>query len=273
MNVENLNYSKNLYYYKVPVHFKNAQNCNTISQINNNLPETNQGKKSKINGKKIALIALGLGAVAAGILLFKKWNAKPVKELAEHIDFIKADNIDDAIKFAKDTLGVKLNVNGQLKTANWINESLVNLSNKAKGKVLLPKEIQVTKLINGFSGKYNPFTRTVKLSANKFGTAFERDFEKVKELGWLKGQLEVLYHEIGHGIHLTKSNMFNEFIGTSKIKILISPCKQELEKHLGGSYYTRCEGEAFPQLFAKKMSDGKLPDYAEKIWRSIGGMY
>ena len=232
-----------------------------------------QEPKSDISAKKIAGYALGLGAIAAGIILFKKWNPKPVKELAQHIDFVKADNIESAIKFAQENFGVKLRVNGQLKTANWINESLVNLSNKTKGKVLLPKEIKICKLSDNLHGKYNPFTRTVKLAENYFGKAFERDFEKVKDMGLLSERLITLYHEIGHGIHLTTSNILNEVFGTSRYKKIISGCRDDLAQYLGGKYFTRCEGEAYAQIFAKKMAEGKLPDSVEKVWQKIGGKY
>ena len=232
-----------------------------------------QEPKSNISAKKIARIAFGLSMLAAGIILFKKWNPKPVKELAQHIDFVKADNVESAIKFAQENFGVKLRVNGQLKTANWINESLVNLSNKTKGKVLLPKEIKICKLPAKIQGKYNPFTRTVKLGENCFGNAFERDFEKVKDLGLLSERLVTLYHEIGHGIHLTTSNIINEVFGTSGYKKIISGCRDDLTQYLGGKYFTRCEGEAYAQIFGKKMAEGKLPDFVEKVWQKIGGKY
>lgn len=253
----------------------NNQKTNYIDyqKSNINFGTKQQEQKSNISAKKIAGIALGLGAIAAGIILFKKWNPKPVKELAQHIDFVKADNIESAIKFAQENFGVKLEVNGQLKTANWINESLVNLLNKTKGKVLLPKEIRICKLPNGLQGKYNPFTRTVKLAENYFGRAFEKDFEKLKDIGLLSERLVTLYHEIGHGIHLTTSNILNEIFGTSKYKKIISGCRDNLSQYLGGEYFVRCEGETFAQLFGKKMAEGNLPDFAANIWEKIGGKY
>ena len=242
-------------------------------QYNSISAGTPQEKKSNISAKRLAGIALGIGAIAAGTILFKKWNPKPIKVLAEHIDFIKADTIEDALKFAQNNFGVKLNVNGQLKTANWINESLVNLSNKTKGKVLLPKEIKICKLRKGVQGRYNPFTRTVSLAEYYFGSAFEKDFDIVKKHGYLPERLLNLYHEIGHGIHLTGSNIFNELIGTSGFKKKISACPNDLTEFIGGKYFTRCEGETYAQLFGKKMAEGKLPDYAEDLWRKIGGKY
>ena len=273
MSVDGICYNKYLYN-NILLNTKNKHYNNTIYQNNNISFGSNQEKSPKRNTKTIIGLISGLGAITVGVLLFKKWNPKPVKELAEHIDFVKADKIEDAVKFAKDNLGVKLNVGGQLKTANWINEALVNLSNKTKGKVLLPKEIKIHKFwYEKLNGRYNPFTRTVQLSKNYFGEAFEKDFEKVKRLGYLDNRLLTLYHEIGHGIHLTVSNIFNELFGSSKFKKIISPVKDDLTNYLGGKYYTKCEGETFAHIFGKKMRGEKLPEYVEKIWERIGGKY
>jgi len=76
--------------------------------------------KSTQNETKETLLTLGaiasIGLVTAGVL-FKRLNPKSVKQLTGNIQSIKTNN-----------------------------ESLVNLSNKANGKVLLPKSIEVCKL-------------------------------------------------------------------------------------------------------------------------------
>ena len=238
------------------------------------LIKPNQNKTNKILSTLGVIASIGIGLVTAGVV-FKRWNPKPIKQLAENIQFVKADKIEDAIKFAQENLGVKLDVNGQLKTANWINESLVNLSNKAKGKVLLPKSIKICKLPKGLAGRYKPFSRTVKLSENSFGTYFERDFEKVQKMGNLQDRLETLYHEIGHGVHLTKSNIFNAIFGTPKFNKTINPYKDELIDFLGQGridpkHYISSEGETFSQLFALKMTGQPFSNNVEKVCQSLG---
>ena len=250
----------------------NKTNCN------NNLEKTpikDEFKKTGISAtKKIAGSILGFGVITAGVLLFKRLNPTPVKQLAEHIQFVRADKIEDAIKFAQENLGVKLDIKGQLKTANWINESLVNLVNKTKGKVLLPKTIKICKLSKHLAGRYSPFSRTVKLSEQSFGTFFERDFEKVKKMGYLQDRLITLYQEIGHGVHLTKSNIFNAIFRTPKFNKIINQYKNELETFLGShtidsKHFISSEGETFSQLFAFKMAGVTFPSNIEKIWKSL----
>ena len=262
------------------VGYKNSQinNYNNSNQYhiytkNNTSFQSKENEKPKFSVSKIAGFVLGLSTIAIGTILFKKWNPKPIKELAQHIDFVKADKIEDAIKFAQENLGVKLEVNGQLKTANWINESLVNLSNKTKGKVLLPRKIKICKLPKMINGKYNPFTKTVNLAEYSFGTSFERDFEKVKKIGLLEERLVTLYHEIGHGIHLSISNIFNEIFSTPRFKKIVCNNKEKLIQYLGSEYFTRSEGEAFSQIFGKKMAEVDLPNYVEEIWKKLGGKY
>ena len=102
----------------------------------------------KINKKKLAIsFAAGLGisaAVVGGIMYKRKIDTKSIKKLAENIDFINSDTLDDAIKFGKEHLGIK-NYKGfkeaDLDVVNWINEGLVRVNNTSKGKAKMPNEV------------------------------------------------------------------------------------------------------------------------------------
>lgn len=272
MAVDKINYNAKFSYNNTILqNHKNSESPGVTKQ--HDIPlKTNQAQGSKLNGKQIAAIYLGVQALLT-FALFKKWNPKQVKKLAPHIDFIKADKVDDAVKFAKDNFGITLDVKGQLKTANWINESLVNLSNKTKGKVLLPKKIKICS-IAGADGQYNPLTRTVKLSKDLFGENFEREFEQLHKSGFLNRRLLILYHEIGHGIHLTGSNMLNAILATPRYKEIINPYKNELNTFFNeNSHFIKNEAETYSQLFAMKMAGIEFPQAIENIWKKFGGRY
>ena len=102
----------------------------------------------RIDKKKLAIsFAAGVGisaAIVGGIMYKRKIDTKSIKKLAENIDFINCDTLDDAIKFGKEHLGIK-NYKGfkeaDLDVVNWINEGLVRVNNASKGKAKMPNEI------------------------------------------------------------------------------------------------------------------------------------
>lgn len=102
----------------------------------------------RIDKKKLAIsFAAGVGisaAVVGGIMYKRKIDAKSIKKLAENINFINCDTLDDAIKFGKEHLGIK-NYKGfkeaDLDVVNWINEGLVRVNNACTGKAKMPNEI------------------------------------------------------------------------------------------------------------------------------------
>lgn len=93
---------------------------------------------------KVGIGAVAVGAITIGVLL-AKGKFSQAKQLAENINFKKAETVEDAIKFGQENLGIK-NYSGfetaDLDVLNWVNEGLVNVSNKLKGKAKLPKKIQ-----------------------------------------------------------------------------------------------------------------------------------
>lgn len=90
-----------------------------------------------------ALILAGFGT-AAYVLSREKLGTKFVQQLAEHIDFKQAATYEEAVQFGKTHLGIKEYKGFQAKdidVINWINEGIVNVSNKMKGKSKIPKKI------------------------------------------------------------------------------------------------------------------------------------
>lgn len=141
-------------------------NVNSVSVVNNTLnPNLNNQKvtfgnrqsmskpivdtveiqgKTNTSKKKKTAIGIALALVAGvGIYCLTKGKIK-TKALAEHIDFREAKTIEEAIEFGKTHLGIK-NYKGfkseDLEVINWINEGIVNTSNKLKGKVKVPRKV------------------------------------------------------------------------------------------------------------------------------------
>ncbi len=97
--------------------------------------------KSLSTKAKIA-IGTAFGVAATAAFLIYKAKISEVKKLAEHIDFKPAETLQEAIEFAKKTLGIK-NVYGfeeaDLDVLNFANKGLVNVSNAHKGQLRMPK--------------------------------------------------------------------------------------------------------------------------------------
>ena len=102
-----------------------------------------EDKKKLSTGTKVG-IGVGIATLATIAFFVAKGRISEAKTLAEHIDFKSAQNIDDAIKFGKENLGIK-SYDGfgtnDLDAINWLNEGFVNVSNKMKGKLRMPKHV------------------------------------------------------------------------------------------------------------------------------------
>ena len=131
----------------------NAEHKNVQTQA---MPvnQPDKGDEVVINGEKKGLskrakwgIGLGLiagAAVVVGLILRGKFSkAKEAAfQLAEHIDFKKAETVEEARNFAKTHLGIKtIDENMPLDVLNWVNEGLVNINNVRKGKAKLPDSL------------------------------------------------------------------------------------------------------------------------------------
>lgn len=151
----------------LPVSFRSDKTTNKLEKSpENDIVEINSNKSTKTEGTESTKneglsnekkwgVGIGIaGTIAIAALLIKKNRYSEVKELAENIVFSKATSLEEAIKFGKKNLGIK-NYRGfeskDLEVINWINEGLVNTSNKLKGKIRVPKTLHYT--ADGILGK------------------------------------------------------------------------------------------------------------------------
>lgn len=125
-----------------------------VVEISSEKPET---KESLSKGAKWGIgIAATLGTlITAGILiqkhefkrLTKLFDKKmTISNLPEHIQFKEATTLDEAIKFAKETLGIGyVDKKFSLEMLNFTNKGIVDVSNANKGKIFVPKKLVVYK--------------------------------------------------------------------------------------------------------------------------------
>ncbi len=98
-------------------------------------------EEEKKTGKKLAIAAgAALGIAAIGLIV--RGRLKAVTKLAEHIDFTPAKTMEEAREFARTHLKIKkFDTADDLEFANWVNEGLVNINNRYKGRAYMPKEV------------------------------------------------------------------------------------------------------------------------------------
>ena len=127
-----------------------AKNSTTNPYVNNSLKkqpvedkfiENRTDLDTKRNREKIAIAAMVPALIALSVFAIKPTSAKPFTNIAEHIDFINADTLKDAITFAKRNWGIDIKEINNLDVANWVNLSLTKLSNVLKGKFTPPATI------------------------------------------------------------------------------------------------------------------------------------
>lgn len=133
----------NLYAYKPQqskVNFT-AQPDEFVKQDDNKEEKKGLSKKAKWG----IIGGIGVGALIAFYIAKGKFTE--AKKLAESIDFKPAQTIEEAIEFGKKHLGIRSYTGFEAKdieVINWVNEGLVNTSNKMKGKLRMPKDIVYT---------------------------------------------------------------------------------------------------------------------------------
>lgn len=142
----------------------------------------------KSSKKKIAAIAGGvvaLGGIVAAAILCKGKTLQPAN-FAEHIEFVKANTMEDAAEFAKKHLGIKkFSLGDDVELANWVLEGLVKINNRFKGKANMPKKI----IIDDAYFKKNPDTiayhnghkHTIAINKKYFDGTINRFKELLKE--------------------------------------------------------------------------------------------
>ncbi|MBQ8635206.1 hypothetical protein IJ425_03540 [bacterium] len=136
----------------------------------------------KSNNKKAITIGIVLGSVAAigGFLAKKKLNSSKIKQLAEFIDFKPAQTMDEAIEFARKNFGIETFDFGEdIELANWANEGLTNLNNKAKGKIHMPKSIYLSDELDEAMGSMSQ-SGDLKINPKAFNT--ENNMETINQV-------------------------------------------------------------------------------------------
>lgn len=114
----------------------------TQDEVSFSTHSTEVEEKKKSTAKKWGILAgAALAVTAAGLII--RGRLKAVTKLAEHIDFTPAKTMEEAKEFAKQHLKInKFDTANDLDMANWVNEGLVNINNKYKGKAHMPKEVR-----------------------------------------------------------------------------------------------------------------------------------
>lgn len=267
-----------------PINFENKKakatppNNYKLERENADIYETTKPKMSNSKKAMVTLGAVGTGILAAKLLL--KGKVKEAVKLAEHIEFQKATNIEEALNFAKNTLGVELKNVKNLHVANFINENLVKLSNKVKGEIDLPKSIKITKMTERLAGGYNPLKDSVSLSELKWDDEFG-NYIKNNQFKWFQeSNITTLYHEIGHKQHFKKVGLFKTLYPSKDYKQKVNTIKQELLDYLGQGvdttdpailHFISAPGETFAQTFSLTMQGkppkGKIAD----LYKLLGG--
>lgn len=122
--------------------------------------ELSTEKEKKEGLSKSAKWGIGIAAtlgtlITAGVLiqkhefkrLTKLFDKKmTISNLPEHIQFKEATTLEEAIKFAKETLGIGyVDKKFSLEMLNFANKGIVDVSNANKGKIFVPKKLVVCK--------------------------------------------------------------------------------------------------------------------------------
>ena len=123
-------------------------------------------KKKKLS--TAAKIGIGLAGVAGGLVgtcvlvsrhqtgkLKKLYNEKLVlSNLPEKLEFQEAKTLEEALKFAKDTLKIpEVDNNFTLEALNFVNRGLVDVANANKGKLFLPRKLHFENMNDGTMAK------------------------------------------------------------------------------------------------------------------------
>ncbi len=169
-----------------PVNFR-ANSTNTLERTpeKDSVETKKEEKKKKLPlAAKIGIgVVGGFAALVATLTLISKHQTKALtklykekmvfKELPEKLEFKEAKTLDEAIKFAKETLGIeKIDKNITLDAMNFANRGIVDVSNANKGHLFVPKTLK-------FADKGEKFIAAVEqdIKSNDFGSLIiNKDF-------------------------------------------------------------------------------------------------
>lgn len=259
-------------------------------------------KQGLSNGAKIGIgasVLVGLGVLAYA-LTKGKTGSKQVQQLAEHIDFKEAKTIDEAVKFAKEKLGVTLKLEDNLTAANFVNELLTNLNNKMKGKSVLPRDVIFNRNLTSADGLEGYASWSNSKKRFSFGPKFIKEFEAAQRTGKsfmdLLGEyakkdlynaeyrIKSIYHEIGHANHFKycknaekmmrlaelKANGVKDTHFTEEFLNEVKNC--DVIKKFHCDYALTSPAEFIADTFAYKIMGKQIPKEVEELYIKYGGM-
>ena len=282
-----------------PVSINGFQHHNFVTKPQ--VVETVQPQKADRLSKK-AMLGIGAGIVAEttiGILLAKGKFSKAI-QLAEHIDFKPAKTMDEAIKFAKENLGVKLQIGDNVEIANFLNETFVNISNKMNGKAVLPQKVKIEALVSqdGIKSAASYSSDGCMTLCPEFlevGEIAKKRGISIKALAQQKKVenvfFHIIYHEVGHANHkdflrmgrlsqlkargIKDTHLTDEFLQSVKDNKIVKDffeqygCGEYLPD--GTVYALSSPSEFVAETFAVKMAGKSVPKEVEELYKKFGG--
>ena len=114
------------------------------------ISSSNSSKKSKKKfANLVAFAGIAVGVATIAFRLYKNKVSKVVK-IPERVDFQRAKTLKEAIKYGRETFGIKNYIGFEekdLDVVNWINEGIANIANAYKGQEFrVPKGIAYQEL-------------------------------------------------------------------------------------------------------------------------------
>lgn len=119
-----------------------------VGQLDKDVFESSKSKDKQNKNKTQLERALSLGVIAGVVttllFLIRKNNYSEVKKLAKNIQFNPSATVEEAINFGQKTLKIPEYSgfsDNDLDVINWLNEGMVNVANKMKGELRMPKKV------------------------------------------------------------------------------------------------------------------------------------
>ncbi len=276
----------------------------------NAVDKTPQSDTVQLSTKNDKLKKIGIGAaIAVGVagigtavycLTKGKVGSKYVRQLAEHIEFKPATTMDEAVKFAKEQLGVTLKVEDNLTAANFINELLTNVNNKMKGKSVLPRKIVFNRNLTSADSLEGYASWSNNRKRLSFGPAFIKEFEAVQQTGksflnvlgeyakkdpyGAQYRIKAIYHEIGHANHFKNCKNADKMLRLEELKsngikdthfteeFLNEVKNNDIVKKFHCEYALTSPAEFIADTFAYKIMGKEIPKEVEELYVKYGGI-
>ena len=281
--------------------FRNSSFSNINSQGDTFVSST-RPKQEKPNKK--ALLGLGAAAVvgigaAACILSRGKVKSSSIKQLAENIEFKEAKTYEDAVKFAKEHLGVELELENNLAAANYINECLTTISNKMKGKSVLPQKVKFDMNLIGADGikgaagwcedeknlLLGPVSKDLYNIAQNKGCSLMDIFKESEQTNpkLVEQVHKTIFHEIGHANHYYNCKNASKMGRLGELKargvkdthfteeFLNDVKNNDVVKKFHCDYALTSPAEFVADTFGYKMMGKSIPKEVEELYIKYGG--